>query len=149
MMLCKLSLLTYKMVHEKQLVSFHSMLGTPLPSHSLRSNKGVSLLVPRVKNNKGARAFHSSINRSINQTSIAPISPAKPGSVARQPNQCSTAKSRKHFRNINRPWGVMVSNGRGEAKSKRCVFRYFLKVATELAEWTDSGGLFQRDGAQE
>ena len=26
-----------------------------------------------------------------------------------QPNQCSTAKSRKQFRNINRPWGVAVS----------------------------------------
>ena len=37
----------------------------------------------------------------------------------------------------------------GKAKSKRCVFRYFLKVATELAERTDSGRLFQRDGAQE
>ena len=51
------------------------------------------------------------INLSINQSSIAPISPAKPGSVARQPNQCSTAKSRKQFRNINRPWGVTVSMG--------------------------------------
>ena len=29
--------------------------------------------------------------QSINQTSIAPISPAKPGSVARQPYHCSTA----------------------------------------------------------
>ena len=38
-----------------------------------------------------------SINQSINQTSIAPLSPAKPGSVMRQPNQCSTAKSRKRF----------------------------------------------------
>ena len=37
------------------------------------------------------------INQSVNQTSIASISPAKPGSVARQPNQCSTAKSRKQF----------------------------------------------------
>ena len=37
----------------------------------------------------------------------------------------------------------------GKAKSKRCVFRYFLKVATELAERRDSGRLFQRDGAQE
>ena len=36
-----------------------------------------------------------------------------------------------------------------KAKSKRCVFRYFLKVATELAERTDSEGFFQRDGAQE
>ena len=29
-----------------------------------------------------------------------PISPMKPGSVARQPNQCSTAKSRKQFRRM-------------------------------------------------
>ena len=52
----------------------------------------------------------SVINQSINQTSIAPISPVKPGSVAGQPNQCSTAKSRKHFRNINRPWGIFPNN---------------------------------------
>ena len=37
----------------------------------------------------------------------------------------------------------------GKAKSKRCVFRSFLKVVTEMAEWTDSGKLFQREGAQE
>ena len=38
----------------------------------------------------------------------------------------------------------------GKAKSKRCVFKYFMKVALNwLAEWTDSGRLFQRDGAQE
>ena len=36
----------------------------------------------------------------------------------------------------------------GKAKSKRCVFKCFLKVATEVAERTDSGRLFQRDGAQ-
>ena len=37
----------------------------------------------------------------------------------------------------------------GKAKLKRCVFRYFLKVELKMAEWTDSGRLFQRDGAQE
>ena len=37
----------------------------------------------------------------------------------------------------------------GKAKSKRCVFRSFLKVSTEMAEQTDSRRLFQRDGAQE
>ena len=37
----------------------------------------------------------------------------------------------------------------GKAKSKRCVFRYLLKVATEMAERTESGRLFQRDGAQD
>ena len=48
-------------------------------------------------------------NQSINQISIAPISPAKPGSVARQRNQCPTANSRKQFHNINRPSGMPVS----------------------------------------
>ena len=38
---------------------------------------------------------------------------------------------------------------RGKAKSKRCVFRCFLKVASEMAKWTFSGRLFQTDGAQE
>ena len=33
-----------------------------------------------------------SMDQSINQTSITPISPGKPGSVARQPNQCSHSK---------------------------------------------------------
>ena len=42
--------------------------------------------------------FNQSINQSINQTSIAPINPEKPGWVVRQPNQCSTVKSRKQFR---------------------------------------------------
>ena len=40
-------------------------------------------------------ATELSINQSINQTSIAPISPVKPGSLARQPNHCSTAISRR------------------------------------------------------
>ena len=56
-----------------------------------------------------SRCCYLPFNQSINQTSIAPISPAKPGSVTQRPNQCSTAKSRKQFRNINRPWGVTVS----------------------------------------
>ena len=43
---------------------------------------------------------------------------------------------------------MMVCMG-GRAKLKRCVFKYLLKVATELAERTHSERLFQRDGAQE
>ena len=88
---------------------------------------------------------------SINQISIVTISPAKSDSVAQQPNQRPTAKSKKQFHNINRPLGMLVSMGGngGKAKSKRCVFRCFLKVATEIAERTDSGRLFQRDGVQE
>ena len=40
----------------------------------------------------------------------------------------------------------MASDGiyGGKAKSKRYVFRYFLKVATEQDERTESGDLFQR-----
>ena len=49
--------------------------------------------------------------QSINQISIALISPAKPVSVARQPNQCSTAKPRKQLCNINRSSGMLVSMG--------------------------------------
>ena len=33
------------------------------------------------------------------------------------------------------------------AKSKRCVLRRFLKVATDTAKWTNSSRLFQREGA--
>ena len=40
-------------------VYLHSMLAASLPSHSLRSSKGISLSVHRVKTNTGARAFHS------------------------------------------------------------------------------------------
>ena len=37
----------------------------------------------------------------------------------------------------------------GERPSQRDVsWDFFLKVATEMTEWTDSGRLFQRDGAQ-
>ena len=77
--------------------------------------------------------------------SIAPISPAKPGSVARQPNQCSIAKSMKQYLGINGLSGVPVSQG--DRPHQRDVFRCFLKVATEIAELTDSGRSFQRDRA--
>ena len=70
-------------------------------------------------------------NQSINQTSIAPTSPAKPGSVAQQPNQCSTAKSRKQFRSINRPWGVTVSMGGGGQIKEMC-----LQMFLEGSNWT-------------
>ena len=84
------------------------------------------------------------LNESINQISIAPISLAKSGSVAQQPNLCSTAKLKKAFHNINGPSGVPVSIG----ESQKCVFRCFLKVATEMAEWTDSTRLFQTGSKQ-
>ena len=37
----------------------------------------------------------------------------------------------------------------GKAWSRRYVLRHFLKVATEVDNWTNSGKLFQREGAQE
>ena len=60
----------------------------------------------------------------INQISIVPVSPREaPGSVARQPNQCSAAilikQFRKQFRNINGPSGVLMSMG--ERSSQRDV----------------------------
>ena len=57
--LFKITLLTNKTLHEKQPAYLHSMLAASLPSHSLRSNKGISLLFLRVKTYMGARAFHS------------------------------------------------------------------------------------------
>ena len=48
-----------------------------------------------------------SINQSINKNSIAPISPATTGSVVRQPNQCSAAKSRKHFHTYRMCWIIL------------------------------------------
>ena len=49
----KICLLTYETLSEKQLVYLHSLLATPLPSRSPRSNKGITLSVPRVKTNAG------------------------------------------------------------------------------------------------
>ena len=57
--LLKINLFTYKTLREKQPVYVHSMLAASFPPRSLRSNNGISLLVPRVKTNTGARAFHS------------------------------------------------------------------------------------------
>ena len=49
------------------------------------------------------------------------------------------------FCNINRSFGCVSVYGI-EAKSKRYVLRRLLKVATEVAERTNSGRLFQREG---
>ena len=55
----KICLLTYKALHEEQPVYLHSLIVTSPPSRSLRSNRGITLLVPRIKTNTGARAFSS------------------------------------------------------------------------------------------
>ena len=72
----------------------------------------------------------TSINQSINQISMVPISPAKPGSMMRESNHCLTAKSMKQFRNNNKPSAMLVSMG----KRPMYVLRCFLRVATEMAE---------------
>ena len=57
--LFKINLFTYRTLREKQPVYVHSMLAASIPSSSPRSNNNNRLLVPRVKTNTGARAFHS------------------------------------------------------------------------------------------
>ena len=45
----KICLLTYKALHEEQPVYLSSLLATSLPSRLLRSNRGITLSVPRIK----------------------------------------------------------------------------------------------------
>ena len=63
----KICLLTYKTLSEKHPVYLHSLLAAPLPSRSLRSNKGITLPVPRVKSNAGKRSFNSCAPFSLEQ----------------------------------------------------------------------------------
>ena len=55
----KICLLTYKALHEEQPVYLRSLIAISLPSRSLRSNRGITLSIPRIKTNTGARAFSS------------------------------------------------------------------------------------------
>ena len=57
----KICLLTYKALHEEQPVYLRSLIATSLPSRSLRSNRGITLSVPRIRTNTGARAFSSCV----------------------------------------------------------------------------------------
>ena len=88
------------------------------------------------------------IDRVIHDLSQKPST--KPSSVARQLNQCSRSKSKKQFRNINRPWGMTVSKWKRPSQRdvSSDVFVFF-KVATEMADRTESVRLFPRYGAQE
>ena len=89
---------------------------------------------------------NQSNNRSIQSAAL--ISQAKPGKVVWQPTWCSTAISKKQFHSINIPSGIIVSTG-GKTKSERSVLNSFLKIKVEVVEGTDSGMLFQRQGAQD
>ena len=55
----KICLLTDKALHEEQAIYLRSLIAISLPSHSLRSNRGITLSIPRIKTNTGARAFSS------------------------------------------------------------------------------------------
>ena len=55
----KICLLTDKALREEQPVYLRSLIATSLPSRSLGSNRGITLSIPRIKTNTGARAFSS------------------------------------------------------------------------------------------
>ena len=55
----KICLLTYKALHEEQPVYLRSLIATSLPSRSVRSNRGITLSIPRIKTTTSVRAFSS------------------------------------------------------------------------------------------
>jgi hypothetical protein len=91
--------------------------------------------------------YNQSINQSINLTSIAPISPAKPRLNGASAQISIQSHSRYSGPFINRATGVRQIYG-GKAKPKRWVFKRFLKTAVELDERTDRGSLFHESGPQ-
>ena len=54
----KIVLLTYKALHEEKPVYFRSFIATSLPSRSQRSNRGITLSVPRVRTKTGLQLLH-------------------------------------------------------------------------------------------
>ena len=86
--------------------------------------------------------IHPSINQSNFYSANIPGEARLSGTTAKSVFNSSTLPQHQQAMGSDGIYG-------GKAKSKRCVFRYFLMVATEMAERTDSGRLFQRDGAQE
>ena len=60
--------------------------------------------------------WNNSEVQTINQSSIAPISPLEPGSMVRPPNQCSTAKPMKQLHDINGPSVMLMSMEEGWVK---------------------------------
>ena len=55
----KICLLIYKALPEEQPIYLRSLIAISIPSGSLRSNRGITLSIPRTKTNTGARAFSS------------------------------------------------------------------------------------------
>ena len=57
----KICLLPYKALHEEQPVYLRSLIAAFLPSRSLRSNREITLSIPRIKANTATRAFSSCV----------------------------------------------------------------------------------------
>ena len=74
----KICLLTYKALHEEQPVNLRSLIATSLPSHSLRSSRGITLSIPVIKTNTGARTFSSCAPSFWNN----PLLPVRPATLA-------------------------------------------------------------------
>ena len=55
----KIYLLTCKTLHEEQPVYLRPLIATSLHSRPLTSNRGITLSIPRINTNTGARAFSS------------------------------------------------------------------------------------------
>ena len=65
----KICLLTYKALREQQPVYLRSLIAISLSSRSLRSNRGITLSIRRIKTNTGAKAFSSFVPFSLEQPS--------------------------------------------------------------------------------
>ena len=71
----KICLRTYKTLHEEQPVYLRSLIATSLPSRSLRSNRGITLSIPRIKTNTDAKVLQLMCPFSLEQPStICPFS---------------------------------------------------------------------------
>ena len=55
----KICLLTYRAVHEEQPLYLGPLFAISLPSRSLRSNRGITLSIPRIRTNTSTSAFSS------------------------------------------------------------------------------------------
>ena len=67
----KICLLTYNALHEEQPVYLRSLIAISLPSRSLRSNRGITLSIPRIKTNTGAITFSSCASFLWNNLSLS------------------------------------------------------------------------------
>ena len=93
--------------------------------------------------------FHLLINQSINQSNFH--STNIPG-IARLSGATSKSVFNSKIDEAVPQRQLVIGHAGvygGKARSKRYVLRHFLKVATEVDKRTDSGKLFQTEGAQE